>query len=91
VHELAFATLIAVVAAPAEPPDRDTIADRETFDPRPDFGNFSGDFMARSQRPRHAGESARNKVCVGAADPARGDRQPCLITTRGLGFDVGQL
>jgi hypothetical protein len=43
--------LIAVVAAPAEPPDRDTIADRETLYVRPEFGNFSGDFMPGSQRP----------------------------------------
>ena len=91
VNELAFAALIAVIAAPAEPPDRDTIADRETLDARPEFGDCSGDFMPGSQRPRHAGESARNKVGVGAADPARGHRQPCLITTRGFGFDVDQL
>jgi hypothetical protein len=74
VNELTFAALIAVVAAPAEPPDRDTIADRETLYVRPEFGNFSGDFMPGSQWPRHAGESARNKVCVSAADPACGDR-----------------
>jgi hypothetical protein len=90
-NELAFTALIAVVAASAEPADGDTITDRELFDARPEFGNFSGDFMPGSQRPRHAGESARNKVCVSAADPARGDGQPCLITTRGLGFDVDQL
>jgi hypothetical protein len=91
VHEVTFAALIAVVAAPAEPPHRDTIADRETLDAGPEFGNCSGDFMPGSQRPRHAGESALNEVDVGAADPACGHRQPCLVTTRGLGFDVDQL
>src|SRR6201993_1885173 len=45
VNELAFAALIAVIAAAAEPPDRNTIADCETLDARPEFSDFSGDFM----------------------------------------------
>jgi hypothetical protein len=91
VNELAFAALIAVIAAPAEPSDRDTIADRETLDARPELGDCSGDFMPGGQRPRHAREATRDKVCVRAADPTRGDRQPRLITARRHCFDIDQL
>ena len=56
-NEVAFSALIAVVAAPAEPPDRDTIADRETLDTRTEFGDRSGDFVPGGQRPRHAREA----------------------------------
>ena len=57
VNELTFAALIAVVAAPAEPPDRDAIADRETLDTRTELGDRSGDFVPGGQRPRHAREA----------------------------------
>jgi hypothetical protein len=87
---LTFAALIAVVAAPTEPPDRNTIADRETRYARPEFGNCSGDFMPGSQRPRHAGESAGDKVGVGAAYAAGGNADARLIAARWLGFNVYQ-
>ena len=90
-NEKAFSALIAVVAAPAEPPDRDAIADREILDTRAELGDRSGDFVPGGQRPRHAREAARDKVCVRAADPTRGDRHPRLITARWLGFDIDQL
>jgi hypothetical protein len=88
--ELTFSALVAVVAAPAEPSDGNSIADRETFDTRTELGDCSGDFMAGRQRPRHAREAACDKVCVRAADPTRGDGQPCLIATRWPGFDIDQ-
>jgi hypothetical protein len=89
-HEVTFSALITVVAAPAEPPDRDAIADCETLDTRTEFGDRSGDFVPGGQRPRHARKATRDKVCVGAADPTRRDRQPRLITARRLGFDIDQ-
>jgi hypothetical protein len=88
--ELTFSALIAVVAATAEPPDRDAITDRETFDARTELGDCSSDLMPGCQRPRHAREATRDKVCVRAADPTCGDRQPRLITARWLGFDIDQ-
>jgi hypothetical protein len=45
VNENAFATRVAVVAAPAEPSDGDTIANRETFDALAQFGYLPCDFM----------------------------------------------
>jgi hypothetical protein len=56
-NEVALSALIAVVAAPAEPPDRDAIADRETLYTRTEFGDRSGDFVPWGQRPRHAREA----------------------------------
>jgi hypothetical protein len=89
-NEAAFSALIAVVAAPAEPPDRDAIADLETLDTRTELCDRSGDFVPGGQRPRHARESTCDKVCVRAADPTGGDRQPRLITAWRLGFDIDQ-
>jgi hypothetical protein len=91
VDEQAFAALIAAVTAPAEPADRDAIADREIRDAVADFGDRAGDFMPGRQGPRNAWESAVDEVRVGAADAARGDGEAHLVTTRWLSLDLGQL
>lgn len=83
-NKVAFSALIAVVAAAAEPLDRGAIADRETLDTRTQLGDRSGDFVPGSQRPRHARKAARDKTCVGAADPTCADRQPCFIAACGV-------
>jgi len=68
VDENALATGIALVAASAEPANRDAIADCEIIDARSEFGNRSGDFMSRRQRPRHARKFTRDEMSVSAAN-----------------------
>ena len=86
-----FAAGITVVAAPAEPPDSDTIADRKPVDAVAEFGYRPGDFMPRSKWPRHVRETTADEFAVGAAYPACGDRYAHLATARWQRFDVGQL
>jgi hypothetical protein len=91
VDEKAFATLLAVVAVPAEPADGDTIADREVFNARTDFGDLSGDFMPRGQRPRQAGEFTGDEVRVGPAYTAGTDTDAHFGARRRRCRNIGEL
>lgn len=82
--------MIAVVAAPAEPTDRDAIADREILHAVTDFGDLARDLMSGRQGHEMPGNPV-DEVRVGATDPARADRQSYLVAAGWLGFDFGQL
>jgi hypothetical protein len=91
VDENALATGIALVAASAEPANRDAIADCEIIDARSEFGNRSGDFMSRRQRPRHARKFTRDEMSVSAANATGAYLDACLAPARCWRFDLGQL
>jgi len=73
-HEVTGAARHAAVAIAAEPSDRDPVADGEPLDPGSEIGDGSRNLVARRQRPRQTGETTGDESMVGAADPARGDR-----------------
>jgi hypothetical protein len=91
VDELPPAALVAVIATPAEPADRDTVADHETLDAVTDFGNLSRDLMSRSQRPRHPREVTGDKKGIGTAYPAGTDADAYFAARRRRRFNISEL
>ena len=64
----------AAVAVAAEPSHGDPVADGEVLDAVAELGDGSRDLVTQRDRPLQTGEVAGVELPVGAAHPARGDR-----------------